>query len=188
MKIKIKYFNNSIEKIKKINIGDWIDLRCIDAQIIKLKNTIKDTEWGIYLTRNSIKSPIVWEDGFIDNNKSVSKQVKFFRYKAGDFLLINLGIAMELPTGYEANIVPRSSTFKAITSIQTNSYGVIDESYKGDNDYWFMPALAMQDGFIIKNERICQFKITKKMPKIEFEEVEKLGNIDRKGFGSTGRN
>ena len=106
--------------------------------------------------------------------------------KSGEFKLISLGVAMELPKGYEAHIVPRSSTFKNFGIIQTNHQAVIDESYCGDNDIWKYPALAMRDTVIHKNDRICQFRIVEKMPNVEFEEVEILGNDDRGGIGSTG--
>lgn len=102
------------------------------------------------------------------------------------FRLIPLGVAMELPTGYEAHVVPRSSTFKNYGIIETNSMGVIDESYKGDTDFWFFPAYALRDTEIKKGERICQFRIIEKMPEIELVEVEHLGNEDRGGHGSTG--
>lgn len=107
--------------------------------------------------------------------------------KAGDFALIPLGVGMILPEGYEANIVPRSSTFKNYGIIQTNHFGVIDNSYSGDNDQWRFPAYATRDVTINKNERICQFRINKVQPVFEFEEVERLNNIDRGGFGSTGK-
>ncbi|MCI8354567.1 MAG: dUTP diphosphatase [Lachnospiraceae bacterium] len=107
--------------------------------------------------------------------------------KQGEFKLIPLGIAMELPKGYEAHIVPRSSTFKNFGIIQPNHQGVVDCSYCGDNDQWFMPALAMRDTHIECNDRICQFRIVENQPKIEFCEVESLGNSDRGGFGSTGK-
>ncbi|MGG5178510.1 dUTP diphosphatase [Bacillus sp. MM09(2025)] len=103
-----------------------------------------------------------------------------------EFKLIPLGVAMELPEGYEAHIVPRSSTFKHFGIIQTNSKGVIDESYKGDNDFWFFPAYALRDTEIKKGERICQFRIIEKMPEVELFEVDHLGNDDRGGHGSTG--
>lgn len=106
--------------------------------------------------------------------------------RAGEFKLIPLGIAMELPQGYEAHVVPRSSTFKNFGVLQTNSMGVIDETYCGDNDQWFFPALAMRDTEIHVNDRICQFRIMKHQPQIEFEMTEKLGNADRGGHGSTG--
>ena len=108
--------------------------------------------------------------------------------KAGDFKLISLGVSMELPKGYEAHIVPRSSTFKTWGIIQTNSMGVIDESYCGDNDIWKMPVYATRDTIIHKNDRICQFRIMEHQPTIEFDEVEHLDNADRKGIGSTGVN
>lgn len=106
--------------------------------------------------------------------------------KKGEFKLIPLGVAMHLPLGYEAHVVPRSSTFKNFKILQTNSFGVIDESYCGDNDQWFFPALAVEDTFIQKNDRICQFRIMDHQPVIDFEEVEKLGMPDRGGHGSTG--
>lgn len=141
MEIKIKYFAD-IEKIEKIEKGDWIDLRAAE-----------DTEMV-----------------------------------AGDYKLIPLGIGMILPEGYEAHIVPRSSTFKNWSILQTNSMGVIDNSYSGENDQWMFPALAIFDTVIHKNDRICQFRIVEKQPEIEFTEVEHLNEEDRGGFGSTGEN
>lgn len=108
--------------------------------------------------------------------------------KAGEFRLIPLGIAMELPKGYEAHIVPRSSTFKNFGVIQTNHCGIVDESYCGDNDQWFFPALAMRDTVIDVNDRICQFRVFEHQPAISFDEAETLGNDDRGGIGSTGKN
>lgn len=108
--------------------------------------------------------------------------------KKREFKLINLGVAMKLPKGYEAHIVPRSSTYKNFGIIQANHMGIIDESYCGDNDFWRFPAIAMRDTIIHKNDRICQFRIMKHQPFIEFEEVEILGEKDRGGFGSTGTN
>lgn len=141
MDIKIKYFSNEIEKIKKIEKGDWIDLRA--AQTATLK--------------------------------------------AGEFKLIPLGVGMILPEGYEAHIVPRSSTYKNFGVLQTNHMGVVDESYCGDNDQWHFPALAMRDTTIQKNDRICQFRIVAKQPEVNFVEVNKLTEQDRGGFGSTGK-
>ena len=141
LKIKIKYFTEEIDKVNKIDKGDWIDLRA--AQTVELK--------------------------------------------AGEFKLIPLGVAMQLPKGYEAHIVPRSSTFKNWGIIQTNHQAVIDESYCGDNDQWRYPAYAVRDTVINVNDRICQFRIMEKQPKISFEEVKVLENDDRGGFGSTGK-
>lgn len=140
--IKIKYFTDKIDKIKKIDKGDWIDLR--SAETVELK--------------------------------------------AGESKLIPLGVAMQLPKGYEAHIVPRSSTYKNFGIIQTNHQAVIDESYCGDNDQWFYPALAERDTIINANDRICQFRIMEKQPPINFEEVDTLGNKNRGGIGSTGTN
>lgn len=140
--IKIKYFDNEIDKIEKINIGDWIDLR--SAETVQLKK--------------------------------------------GEFHLVPLGVGMKLPDGYEANIVPRSSTYKNFKVLQTNSFAVIDNSYSGDNDQWFYPVIAMEDTTINKNDRVCQFRINKTQPMIEFEEVEYLNNVNRGGIGSTGIN
>ena len=107
--------------------------------------------------------------------------------KAGEFKLISLGVSMELPKGYEAHVVPRSSTFKTWGILQTNSMAVIDESYCGDNDIWRYPVYATRDTMIHKNDRICQFRIEKHQPTIVFEEVDTLGNEDRSGFGSSGK-
>lgn len=107
--------------------------------------------------------------------------------KAGEFKLIPLGVAMELPKGYEAHLVPRSSTFKNYGILQTNSCGIIDCSYCGDEDMWRMPVYATRDTVIHQNDRICQFRIVENQPKITFDKVESLGNADRGGFGSTGR-
>lgn len=108
------------------------------------------------------------------------------KLKKGESKLISLGVAMELPEGYEAHIVPRSSTFKKFGLMQTNHYGIIDESYCGDDDVWMFSALAFRDTEIKINDRICQFRIFKHQPVIEFVEVDKLGNETRGGFGSTG--
>lgn len=106
--------------------------------------------------------------------------------KAGEFRLIPLGIAMQLPKGYEAHVVPRSSTFKNFGIIQTNSQGVIDEAYCGADDQWFFPAYALRDTVINTNDRICQFRIIEHQPQIEFVENSLESNIDRGGHGSTG--
>ena len=132
--IKIKYFNDKIEKLAYIDgKSDWIDL------------------------------------------------------KKGEFHLVPLGVAMEIPEGYEAHIVPRSSTYKNFGVVQTNHMGVVDHSYCGDNDQWFMPVIAMRDTHIGFNDRICQFRIMENQPAIVFDECEHLEGADRGGFGSTGK-
>lgn len=142
MKLQIKYHNEEIEKIKKIDKGDWIDLRA--AEKVELKQ--------------------------------------------GEFALISLGVSMKLPDGYEAHLAPRSSTFKTWGIIQTNSIGVVDNSYSGNNDIWKMPVYATRDTVINVNDRICQFRIMPKMPVVDVEEVDNLEGPDRGGFGSTGTN
>ena len=120
--IKIKYFTEEIDKIQKIEKGDWIDMRAAKKVVLE----------------------------------------------KGDFELIPLGVAMQLPEGYEAHVVPRSSTYKNFGIIQTNHQGVIDESYCGDNDQWFFPAFALRNTTINVNDRICQFRIVEKQPEITF--------------------
>ena len=106
---------------------------------------------------------------------------------AGEFRLISLGVSMKLPQGYEAHVLPRSSTFKKWGILQVNSMGVIDESYCGDGDVWKFPALAMRPTTIFKGDRICQFRIVKKMEEVTFTEVDHLTDKNRGGFGSTGK-
>ena len=107
--------------------------------------------------------------------------------KAGEYKMIPLGVAMELPKGYEALVAPRSSTFRKYGILLANSVGIIDEAYKGDGDEWNFLAYATKDTKIRKNERICQFRIIQHQPLIHLQEVESLGNADRGGIGSTGR-
>ncbi|MDE7325915.1 MAG: deoxyuridine 5'-triphosphate nucleotidohydrolase [Lachnospiraceae bacterium] len=105
---------------------------------------------------------------------------------AGEFKMIPLGVAMQLPKGYEAHIVPRSSTYKNFGIIQTNHTGVVDNSYCGPDDWWYMPAYALRDTVIRKNDRICQFRIVRNQPGLVFDEVEVLEGKNRGGLGSTG--
>lgn len=106
--------------------------------------------------------------------------------KAGESRLISLGISVKLPAGCEAHIVPRSSTFSRWGILQTNSMGVVDESYAGEDDIWRMPVYAVRDTQIKMNDRICQFRVVEKMPPVAFAEVETMDAESRGGFGSTG--
>lgn len=106
--------------------------------------------------------------------------------KKGENALIRLGFAMKLPDGYEAHLAPRSSTFKKWHVLQTNSVGVIDNSYCGDDDEWMINFLAIEDTVIHEGDRIAQFRIMEVMPKLVFEEVDSLNEVSRGGFGSTG--
>ena len=106
--------------------------------------------------------------------------------KAGQRKYISLGISMQLPKGYEALMVSRSSTFKRWGLLQTNSVAVIDNAYCGTDDIWMYPALATRDITIPKGTRICQFRIQKEQPGIKFIESDYLSSISRNGLGSTG--
>lgn len=118
-----------------------------------------------------------WIDLFVYEDTFIKKDEQVY---------IDLGVAMKLPKGYEAIVVPRSSTFKRWGVLQTNSQGVIDSSFAGPDDYWQFPALATRDVLIPAGTRICQFRIQKNQPKIIFNEVARLNNKTRGGFGSTG--
>lgn len=129
----------------------------------------------------------------IDKIKKISKgnwidlrASETIELKAGEFAIIPLGVSMKLPEGYEAHLVPRSSTFKKWGIIQTNHMGVIDNSYSGENDVWGMPVLAFRDTVIHENDRICQFRIMKIMGDVNIREVERMSDTNRGGFGSTG--
>jgi len=135
-----------------------------------------------YFNKDLIKIEQTQNSDWIDLRSSIDCTIK-----AGEFKLIPLGVGMQLPYGYEANVVPRSSTFKNFGIIQTNSFGVIDFSYSGDNDQWFFPAFAIRDTEIKMNDRICQFRIQQKMTGLDIEEVETLGKVDRGGHGSSGK-
>lgn len=104
----------------------------------------------------------------------------------GDYEKIPLGVAIELPKGYEAIVAPRSSTFERYGILLANGIGIIDEKYCGDNDEWQFPAYATKRITIPAGTRICQFRILKHQPQCSIEAVETLGNADRGGFGSTG--
>lgn len=139
-KVVVQYLDDTIEKLTKIEKGDWIDLRAAyDYDIPK-----------------------------------------------GEFQLIHLGVAMKLPDGYEGHLVPRSSTYMKFGIIQANHMGIMDNSYSGLNDWWRFPAIALRDGVHIKKgDRICQFRIVKNQPELEFVEGRMEGS-DRGGYGSTG--
>lgn len=109
------------------------------------------------------------------------------KLKVGESALISLGVSMKLPEGYKANVYPRSSTFKNWGTLQQNSVGQIDSSYCGNGDIWKYPVYATRDTIINKGDRICQFEIVPIMPTVEIEEVDTLDNVDRGGFGSTGK-
>lgn len=140
------------------------------------------------------KIQIKYFDNEIDKIEKISKgdlidlrSAETVELKKGEFHLIPLGIGMKLPSGYKANVYPRSSTYKNFGIIMANSVGQVDASYCGENDQWMFPAIALRDTTINKNDRICQFEIQKIQPEIEFEEVEHLDEVSRGGIGSTGK-
>lgn len=108
-------------------------------------------------------------------------------FRAGEYKLIPLGVAIQLPKGYEAHVVPRSSTFRTFGLLQANSFGIVDESYCGNDDQWFVPMYATRDTEVHVNDRICQFRVMAHQPLIEFEETDRLEGENRGGFGTTGR-
>lgn len=110
-----------------------------------------------------------------------------YELKKGDWQLIDLGVSIALPEGYEAHVVPRSSTYRTWGLLQTNSCGVIDNTYSGDGDVWMVPMLATRDTVVEVGDRICQFRIMKNQPQIVFDEVEHLDGTNRGGFGTTGK-
>ena len=137
----------------------------------------------IYLNKNLKKLESIKIGDWIDLRAAENVTLK-----AGESRYISLGVSMKLPEGYEAHVAPRSSSFKTWGILQTNSLGIVDNSYSGTNDLWKYPVLATRDTEIRENDRICQFRIVERMPDIEFEEVEELDEVDRGGFGVTGTN
>ena len=140
LEIKIKYFEPGLDRVEKIAVGDWIDLRAADTVTLA----------------------------------------------PGEYRLLRLGVGMILPDGYEAHVLPRSSTANKFGIILANSMGVIDNSYSGDNDEWMFPAVAIRETTIHKGDRIAQFRVVKNQPRICFEFVDQLNEVSRGGIGSTG--
>lgn len=142
------------------------------SERIKIKYFNKDAERLCYIGGN--------KSNWIDLRAAEDVEMT-----AGEYKMIPLGVAMQLPTGYEAHIMPRSSTFKNFGIIMACS-GIIDNSYSGNEDEWKFGAFAARNTTIHKGDRICQFRIIKNQPEISFEEVDYLANESRGGFGSTG--
>lgn len=146
-------------------------------------------------TKNGMALPAIIEKGdWIDLRAAESCDLE-----AGGFKVIELGIAMQLPSGFEAIVAPRSSTFKKFGILLSNSIGIIDESYCGDDDTWKFPAFAPKAGHVQFNDRICQFRIQLSQKAnvwqklkwllcdgVRIERVTSLGNKSRGGIGSTG--
>ena len=165
--------NNTAIKIATLIVFDmvlWLCFKYMSTAKIKIK----------YFT-NIEHVQKVDKGDLIDLRAAEDVEMKAFEYK-----LIPLGVAMKLPTGYQARVFPRSSTYKNYNIIMANSVGCVDNSYCGDQDQWYFPAIALRDTVIHKGDRICQFEIVETMPKIVFDEVTSLSNKNRGGIGSTG--
>lgn len=176
LKIKVKRINKSIELPKIIDKGDWIDLR-------SSKDIVMSAPQASVLKRHKV-----------DGVDTPHRDVKF------DSKLIGLGVAMRLPKGFEAVVLPRSSSFKHWGIIQTNSMGVIDNSYSSNEDEWKLPVIATRDEVIKEGERVCQFRVQLSQKAtfwqklrwffcngVKLVEVQDLGDSKRGGFGSTGK-
>ena len=169
--LKVKYFNEEMKskpeyQIEKTLRGDWIDLRVAEA----------------YVTNNSEESI---KAAIKERKRDEWVQDRIY-YGAGEIIVMRLGIAMELPTGYKANVSPRSSTFASYGLVLANSMGCIDYVYCGDKDEWLAVYYATRTGFITRSDRVCQFEITKQMPKLNIINVDVLENENRNGHGTSG--
>lgn len=194
--------NNYLKDGRKyILITDFDEFFIFDKNKIylnKTKNSMKikamDNKYIAILNNNEMKIKVMYHNSDIMRIEEIHKGdwidlrcAEDVEMKAGDFKLISLGVSIELPSGYEAHVLPRSSTYKNFGIILANSQGIIDNSYKNSKDIWRFPAIAMRDTKINKNDRICQFRIVKNMEEVLIEEVNNLDhNEERGGFGSTG--
>lgn len=194
LKFANKDERNLFENLR--NHFSYADTDSVKTEPVKCHDSLANTLYGISANREYSR-PLVFIKYHAPIEKIAANEkgdwidlraAETLKLKKGEFRIISLGISAHLPVGYEAHIVPRSSTFKKWHIIQTNGVGIIDNSYNGDNDIWGMPVLATEDTVIHIDDRICQFRIVKKQPEIIFHEVDRLGNTDRGGFGSTGTN
>lgn len=149
----------------------------------------KLTENGDWIDLRASKSYVITGPIKYNNNCNIGFDSK----------LINLGVAMKLPKGFEAYVLPRSSTYKNFNIMLTNSQGIIDNSYSGNNDEWKFNAIAFKDTTIMEGDRICQFRIQLSQRAtvwqklkwmfssgIKIVEVDNLSDNNRGGIGSTG--
>ena len=184
------YEANTVEELETEfhkTVNEYIEIiskRCVYDDRCYSENQRKIKEIQVKYFSDKIETIVKIKNGdWIDLRSAETVELK-----TGEYKLIPLGVGMILPKGYEAHVVPRSSTYKNFGVIQTNHQAVIDESYCGDNDQWFYPVYALRDTVIHVNDRICQFRIMKKQPEIEFKKVEHHKDKDRGGVGSTGKN
>lgn len=167
LKVRVKMYNEEMPKFKKVEKGDWIDVRVNEVGVC-----INDKESIEYMQDNHIVQ--AWDENNV------------IKYKKGDVVLFRLGFAMELPKNYEAELKSRSGTFKNYGLLLTNAVGCVDNIYCGNNDEWMMMFYATRDGKIELFDRVGQFRIVEKMPNLDFEYTDDLGNKDRGGYNSTG--
>jgi dUTP pyrophosphatase len=153
---EVVYHDKNMPRLEMTEKGNWCDMRVVGANNKITGEKLEIGEW------------------------------KTLVYEKGDFLLLNLGVSFNMPEGYEAHVAPRSSTFKNYGFIQTNGVGVIDESYSGQNDIWFMPVYCTRSGVIDVYDRVCQFRLLRAMCNITFKEVQIINKANRGGHGSTG--
>lgn len=186
-----KHPNNSAKNYIRFMTGDYETLKSIvkcfipaDVDVVHDKFCIECDSVSVKVKYHTGKesATLMPNSDWIDLRAAETVELKKDEYR-----LISLGVSMQLPSGFEAHIAPRSSTFKHWGILLVNGIGIIDNSFCGDNDVWSFPALATRDTTICEGDRICQFRIMRKQPVIRFEEVDHLGNEDRGGIGSTGR-
>mgnify|MGYP006293031425 CR=1 FL=1 len=171
LEIEVKYFDQNMPQLSKISKGDWIDVRACRVEV------------------NGKKKPWLAKEEFNRHDqyheKKITAQEEVIAYQAGDELLIHLGFAMKLPEGYEAHVLPRSSTFSKYGLILVNSMGIIDNTYQGEEDEWLFSCYALKAGVLSRYARVGQFRIFANMPDIAFSEVKFLKAPSRGGYGST---
>lgn len=175
-------FNNVEEYISQISVQDYkANFRKYYEKVIQINKNHK-----VLIRYHKELYPSLEEIEVFENGDFVDlRSAEYVNMKAGEFKLISLGVSMKLPEGYWGQLCPRSSLFNKHGILVANSFGVIDESYCGDDDIWKLAAYATRDTLIEANERIAQFRIVKKQPFV-IETVEKLDGENRGGFGSTG--
>lgn len=161
LELKIRYIDKNIIPMKKIEKGDLVDLRVSKIFSCKYNHETKEMEM-------------------------IEKKFPY-EYEQGETIFVKLGFAMQMPSGYKANVYPRSGTFKNYGLLLTNSVGQIDNSYQGNDDEWCAMFYATRSGIINYNHRILQFEIVPQyMNNVKFNVVEELDDINRGGYSSTG--
>lgn len=100
---------------------------------------------------------------------------------------IPLNVAMEIPPGHFALLAARSSLYKR-GLMMANGIGIIDPDYCGDEDEYRAVVENHTDENVVveRGERIVQIVIVP-FVRVDWEEVDRLGNPSRGGFGTTGK-